>query len=256
MNWIENFWNEELKKISELTQDELERVFGDNDQEIRVSRKYDNSIVTEIDHYVSNLIKDKVVQRGGGDICFFSEEDNDGLSYPAVVVDPIDGTNQLAKGESDCCISLAILNSPDIKDPLSRAWIYNPFTGYELKSGSRVVQSRALSDGPYLGLISKSDFKRGIFKDVKLPENTILYPKGSIALKLALLGSGFCDFVFSRTPKNIWDIAAAVLLLKERGINTYTRDGILVEMDKEKFMGPLLWCREEYYPFLSILMES
>lgn len=255
MNWIDEIWLKDFDEIARLTQNELNKLFWGDQEKIKITRKEDRSIVTEVDHFVSDLIKQKTTQRSDLDICYFSEEDKKSLYFPAVVVDPIDGTNQLARGESDCCISLALMQSPRLDDESNKAWIYNPFTGFQMYSGQPVVAARALEKGPLLGLISKSDYYKGIFDDVKTPSDTVLFPKGSIALKLAFLAGGFCDFVVSRTPKYIWDVAAGSLLLKERGYKTYTQKGELLSLDVEKLDGPLLWCREEYFEKLSVLLE-
>lgn len=255
MNWKEKFWNEELSKIALETQEKLTEVFWTNKSGIEIQLKDDRSIVTEIDHFISDLVKNKIINCGAKEVCFYSEEDYEALGYPAVILDPIDGTSQIAKGQSDCCISLAIMNSCNIEDEENLAWIYNPFTNYEINSREDFVLPKTNNTAPYLGLISKSDFKKGIFDNLDLPANTILYPKGSIALKLAMLASGLCDFVFSRTPKNIWDIAAGMILLKRRGYNTYTINGEITSFDSDRVEGPMLWCKEAHYNDLEGLLR-
>lgn len=255
MKWKQNFWKNELKEIAHKTQNELKRVFWDDSHQLIISQKSDRSLVTEIDHYVSNLIKEKIGEDALKSVCFFSEEDNVELFFPAIILDPIDGTSQLAKGQSDCCISLALVEDTDVSSDKNLAWIYNPFTGFEINTSTRFVPPKNINTAPFLGLISKSDYKRGIFNDLNVPEDVILFPKGSIALKLALLADGFCDFVFSRTPKNIWDVAAGCILLQQRGYRTYTREGELKKIDKDIFQGPLLWCREEHFETLKGLLE-
>ena len=66
--------------------------------------------------------------------------------------------------------------------------------------------------------MSRTEWDKGFFKSEELEKSICIAPKGSIALKLGYLASGSCEFVVSKQPKNIWDIAAGTILCKERGI--------------------------------------
>ena len=70
-------------------------------------------------------------------------------------------------------------------------------------------------------------------------------PKGSIALKLGFLASGACEFVISKEPKSIWDIAAGTILCKQRGIKFYLGKVEQKSLDVKRLNFPLIWCREE-----------
>ena len=91
MKWHEKFWNNELSNIAKHVQNEVKQVFEHRQNELVISKKSDDTLVTEIDYYVSNLIKQRVEDQGGSDVCFYSEEDSSDLTFPAIIVDPIDG---------------------------------------------------------------------------------------------------------------------------------------------------------------------
>ena len=48
---------------------------------------------------------------------------------------------------------------------------------------------------------------------------------GSIAYKLALVAAGLADATWTLQPKNEWDVAAGVALMKAGGGVAYTPDG-------------------------------
>ena len=55
-------------------------------------------MVTEVDLYISSLIKDELsdlIQQEG--LNFFCEEDHEDLKFPALVLDPIDGTKGFSR---------------------------------------------------------------------------------------------------------------------------------------------------------------
>jgi myo-inositol-1(or 4)-monophosphatase len=209
-----------------------------------VSFKADHSIVTEIDHLVSELIKAESNPKD----CFYSEEDFDHLTFPAVILDPIDGTIEFAAGKPECALSYAYMKSPRLID--GEAWIYNPFTGFEITSEGEFVTPTTFHQEKRLGLVSKTEWQKGLYKNID--ESAVsISPRGSIAFKLGLLACGACDFIVSKKNKNIWDIAAGSILLEKRGFSFYERGIKLERLDKLEYLAPLIWCREEDFISLS-----
>ena len=233
--------------ILELTK-KLSFLFGPKaSKEIEINLKSDQTIVTEIDLFVSNLIKDKLKNHAKyRDYNFFSEEEFDKLIFPSAVLDPIDGTRELAKGRAECAVSLALMKSPKLSDPENYGWLYNPFSGFSLDSSIPFVASNTKSTQKILGMVSRSEFEKGYFKDlINIDPKLEITPRGSIAFKLGILASGGCDFVLSLSPKNIWDIAAGSVLCAQRGMKMYQNGVEITQLDKVHIKGILLWAPEE-----------
>lgn len=210
-----------------------------------ITKKSDHSPVTEIDLLISTKIKNlKSASKVLASHHFFSEEDQESFGFPSIILDPIDGTRELVTGVNECAISLAILENEKFA---GFSWIYNPFNHFEISSGreKKMITPNDYAGRPLLGFLSRSEWKDGFGKN---HSNDIVFkPVGSIAYKLALCAGGAADFVFSFRPKNIWDIAAGTMLLRERGFVLYER-GIPVELvENRRYMPPLLWTLPENY---------
>ena len=127
--------------LIELLTKEIEEIFSKKtERQLVADLKADDSIVTEIDYLVSNFLKaalnkHPIYQRYN----FFSEEDFKSLNFPAAIVVPIVGSRELAKGRAECAVSLALMHSNDLNDPLNFAWLYNPFTGFSLDTDAKWV---------------------------------------------------------------------------------------------------------------------
>lgn len=227
--------------------EKLNLLFGPKaTKSIEIDLKTDNTIVTEIDFFVSSFLKEKLQKHSKyKDYNFFSEEEFDQLVFPSAILDPIDGTRELVKGRAECAVSLALMKSPEISDPANYGWLYNPFSGFSLDSETPFVASTNKSLQNILGMVSRSEFEKGYFKDLlKIDPIIEITPRGSIAFKLGLLASGGCDFVLSLSPKNIWDIAAGSVLCAQRGISTYQNGVKITHLDQIHMKGILLWAPE------------
>lgn len=212
-----------------------------------INLKSDNTIVTEIDLFVSTLVKEKLKAHPKyNHYTFFSEEEFSELNFPAAILDPIDGTRELARGRAECAVSLAMMNSSNIDDPLNYGWLYNPFSGFSLDSEAPFVASNNKSEQKILGMVSRSEFEKGYFNGfINIDPKIEITPRGSIAFKLGLLASGGCDFVVSLSPKSIWDIAAGTILCSKRGIKLYQNGVEVKKLDEIRIQGALIWAPEE-----------
>ncbi|MBF0300693.1 MAG: hypothetical protein HQK51_18410, partial [Oligoflexia bacterium] len=186
---------------------------------------------------------------------FFSEEnDYSELKFPALILDPIDGTKELSMGIGECALSLALFNSAKLSDPVNYSLIFNPFTGFQIDSLTIFTPPKSYYRDNLRGLVSISEWERGLFsnhmnrtnfKRMDTNENASITPFGSIAFKLALLSNGACDFIVSLQPKNIRDIAAGTHLADLHGFNFYEGKNLIKSLDKEKYYPPLCWCRKQ-----------
>ena len=226
--------SEILKKLSEL-------FLEGNAEKIKKYQKEDHSLVTEVDLFISGLLKKEL--SGMDNFNFYCEEDHDELSFPAIVLDPIDGTKGLAKGLAECSFSLAIMK--DSKIDGGWGWIFNPFTGFEICSDDPFFPAINYQKNFLSCLVSRSEWEKGLYKKETSNSNIFVTPKGSIALKLGFLASGACEFVISKEPKSIWDIAAGTILCKQRGIKFYLGKVEQKSLDVKRLNSPLIWCREE-----------
>lgn len=240
-----------MKNIKKLQNDLIEELtfkldifFGKNkSSELSMSFKSDHSMVSEIDQFVSDFVKSKLLNdHHFTGWAFYSEEDFNLLSFPAVVLDPIDGTRELVLGRSECVVAFSLMNSSVIGDPQNYGWLYNPFSGFSLDSSHRFINSSNKSKQKWLGMVSRSEFEKGCFDHLlALGQKIELTPRGSIAFKLGLLASGGCDFVLSLSSKNIWDIAAGTILCQQREIYLYQNGKRVEELKEMTIEGPLLW---------------
>ena len=237
--------NTQSEVILELTK-KLEILFGDTASEsIKLNLKDDKSAVTEIDLFVSNLLKEKLSHHPEfKHYAFFSEEEFGELNFPTAILDPIDGTRELIKGRAECAVSLALMNSSSLADRENFAWLYNPFSGFSLDTDVPFVSSNNKSTQRILGMVSRSEFEKGYFDNFTTLDPKIeITPRGSIAFKLGLLASGGCDFVLSLSPKNIWDIAAGSILCARRGIKMYQNGVEVTHLDQVHMKGFMLWAQ-------------
>ena len=93
-------------------------------------------------------------------------------------------------------------------------------------NGRKISCIEACNSSSYVLMASRSEVKRGEW-DAFLSQH-VVKPIGSIAYKLGLVAAGLADATFSLGPKNEWDIAAGVLLVKEAG-------GFVSNQCKEEF---------------------
>lgn len=205
-------------------------------RDLQIESKPDKSLVTIIDQQISSFCKQHASASGFN---FYSEEDHTSLKFPAMVVDPLDGTLELIAGRPECAVSVAWLPTPDMKTGF--AVVFNPFTGFSLTTSDIAPWKAKPNLVEPIGMISRTEWSKGLYKD----KSAHLIPRGSIAFKLALLASGTCDYVVSLRPKNIWDIAAGTMLCQQRGIEMWSAGKKIDRLDTAIYDYPLIWARPE-----------
>jgi len=245
------------KVILELTK-KLEIFFGPKAKNsIKIDLKEDKSFITEIDLFVSDLIKEQLLGHSSyANYTFFSEEDFKEYNFPCAILDPIDGTRELIKGRPECAVSLALMKTPEIDDPENYAWLYNPFSGFSLDTSTPFVVSTEKSLQKHLGLVSRTEFHRGHYAKYLNHPQLDITPRGSIAFKLGILASGACDFIVSLEPKNVWDIAAGTILCAQRGIHFYEDGKRITQLDRQRYSGALIWASETLAPVILKAFEG
>lgn len=219
---------------------------------LRQWRKSDKTIVTELDVFISDMLKQYFKDHPSySHYNFYSEEDFSTLKFPTIIADPIDGTEGLVRGTGESVVSLAIMENRKIEG--SHGIIYNPFTGLEVNSfhKNNYVFHQKTSRPTLLGLVSRHEWNKGAFIPFMSNDKFRLIDIGSIAYKLAFLSLGMCDFVISYRPKQIWDIAAGCILAEKAGYHLYSCGKKITEFNEEVLPSPLLWCQDINFQELS-----
>ncbi len=213
----------------------------DNFSKENIWQKTDDTLVTEIDFFISDLFEE-IIKDEFKNLNFLSEEksnQNTQLKFPLCILDPIDGTKGFIKRNNEWCVSIAFFHSEKIDDPKNFSWIFNPVTGFEIDSIS--LKNLEVVKPQLDAFISRSEIK-------KLHENSFkVEQKGSIAYKLALLAIGETKFHVTIRPKHIWDIAAGTHLCFQKGHRFYINNKEELNLTKYLFNGPLVWCNDEQY---------
>lgn len=243
--------------ILELTK-KLSVLFGPKaSNKIQVDLKDDKSFVTEIDLFISQLIKQKLAENPKySQYAFFCEEDFKAYTFPCAILDPIDGTRELVRGRPECAVSLALMKTPLIDDPSNFAWLYNPFSGFTLDTDIPFVETIDKSTQKILTFVSRTEFHKGHYNKYLNNSQIDITPRGSIAFKLGLLASGACDFIISLEPKNVWDIAAGTILCAQRGIHFYQNGKRINSLEEVTYAGALIWAPEFLAPTILKAFES
>ena len=189
----------------------------------------DRSIVTLADIEADKILRDTLTSEFA-DYGWLSEETKDmpgRFERSRVwIVDPMDGTREFVMKNPEFVVSVALVENGE---PVLGV-IYNPSTDdlYEATigngaklNGNPIGCDHGL-DGKPVVEVSASDVAKGRFEHLESVVD--LRPCGSIAYKLARLAAGTCDSTLSITPKNEWDIAAGVMIVKEAG-------GVVTDLD-------------------------
>jgi myo-inositol-1(or 4)-monophosphatase len=215
-------------------------------QDLNISTKADLSQVTEVDQLISEFVKSSPLADG---FHFYSEEEHGELVFPALILDPLDGTRDFLKSRPECAVSAAWMKSPFLNAD-HFAVVFNPFTGFTIDSTLLAPWQPKPQLAPWTGMVSRTEWENGLYP-FRETDNYQIIPRGSIAFKLALLASGGCDFVVSLRPKNVWDIAAGTLLAKQRGIEFWSAGKKIESLDATHYSPPLIWATPEKIPVLT-----
>ncbi len=199
-------------------------------------KKSDGSWVTAVDHLLTERVE-KILHEHHPGVKLVSEEGSHDLSFPCFILDPVDGTAGLVHGTGECSLSLAFMPTPRIEDAQACGYIAHLFSDFEVDS-----ENAALSIGPVgHGMVSRSEWNRGLFNNL----SSALEPMGSIALKLAYMAAYKTDFVITKRPKSIWDIAAGTILLNRQQRYLWDLENRIECLDQLVLPGPLLWASQE-----------
>ena len=195
------------------------------------------NIVTSSDLAVQRFVTRELRERYPwvGFLC--EEEDmNEVNGHEAVwVIDPIDGTANYARGNENCCISVALVEGGvPVLGVVYSPWRDELYTAEKGKGAFCNGRPIHVSDRPFeQGLLftAMSTYRKELAKscsdiiyDLYMECNDVRRT-GSAAVELCLMAAGFAELYFEIRLMP-WDYAAASLILQEAG-------GVICSLDGE-----------------------
>ena len=200
------------------------------------------NLVTSSDIAVQHFLTERLgkLLPGSGFLC--EEEDLTDVKHRDVwIIDPIDGTANYARGNENCCISVALVRD----GILSAGVVYSPWRGelYCAEKGCGAscngkpihVSGRSFEDGILFTAMStyRKEFARAcsdIIYDIYMSCNDFRRT-GSAAVELCLMAAGLAELYFEMRLMP-WDYAAASLILTEAGGTLCSFDGKAPSLSK------------------------
>jgi myo-inositol-1(or 4)-monophosphatase len=188
--------------------------------------KSDGTRVTAVDIKISENISRALLSKFPGDQVFSEELPDTGRPIPLTsrfgwVMDPIDGTNNFALGIPYCAISLALIEHGEpvygVIYDLGRRVLMHGGPGFGVHDGDQLkhVSDEEPNPESLVGFHSPSDKTM-----VPAADAVIMHFKirglGSATLHLAYVAAGLFGGAVDFNVK-IWDLAAAIALLREAG---------------------------------------
>ncbi|MCG8407601.1 MAG: inositol monophosphatase [Phycisphaerales bacterium] len=211
-------------KLAELGGETARRYFG----RASVSRKADDTPVTEADHATQGAILDALAGQFPSHAILVEEEVADPDQHTKLkaadycwVVDPIDGTRSYARGIGVYSTSVAVLHNGE---PIAGA-IHDATTGkiYSAAKGSgafvddrpMVIEDRPINTDTTVMI---SSFRRRTVPDAvrRWMDRYLFRNQGSLCLHLAWVAADLADAAYAIECK-LWDVSAGTLLVQEAG---------------------------------------
>jgi myo-inositol-1(or 4)-monophosphatase len=188
--------------------------------------KPDGSRVTEADFTISRTLESGLGDRFSDDLFLSEELDPHSLQVSVSngftwLVDPVDGTNNFARGIPSCSISVALLDAGMpvygfVYDHMSQSLIEGGrgrgiFVDERESSLSDAPPSaQSIIGGQHCGSVSSAE------DDLALQMRFKIRNFGSSAIQLAYVAAGWLDGVIAHRV-NTWDIAAGIAMIEAAG---------------------------------------
>jgi len=194
-----------------------------------IQRKSDGQPVTLADLEADDYLRQTLPREGEGWLSEETEDDLIRLEQDIVwIVDPLDGTKEFIHGIGDWSVSIGLCVDGE---PVAGG-IHNPTTG-ELVVGAvgtgifLGAEAAAPSDREQLQdavvVASRNELRRGEWQRFAAEPFTVR-GVGSVAYKMSLVACGRADAMWTFLPKNEWDVAAGVALLRAGGGSVWRPD--------------------------------
>ncbi len=204
-------------------------------EELGTKRDFQD-LVTEMDRRSQSFIVE-AIKRNFPEDGVVSEEGVDERSKRTWIIDPIDGTVNYAFGLPSFSISLAYMEGSEVRLgvvhlPKLGETYYAESGGGAYMNGERLRVSDRGELSRSLGLLGF--FKGFTSKILERFEDKVVRMRilGSIAVAVVYVAAGKADFAIAKRA-NLWDIAAASLILREAGGRITDLDGEEVYLSSE-----------------------
>jgi myo-inositol-1(or 4)-monophosphatase len=219
--------------------------------------KAPGQLVTEADIAVDRFLRAELCggRTGLGWLSEEAEDDPSRLRSERVwVVDPIDGTRSFAEGVAEFTISVALVEG----DQPVLGFVFNPATEemFEARGAQGATRNGAPLRASEVADLDQAHIVASRFESrrrnfASLIPTAALSSLGSLAYKLALVAAGRYDGYLSWRRTHDWDIAAAVLLLREAGAIVSDASGGVVRLNQpEPVHSGILAAGASLYPRL------
>jgi myo-inositol-1(or 4)-monophosphatase len=214
-----------------------------------ISYKSKKNLVTNIDIKIEKFIKQKIKQKypNHNIISEESEKINNKSDY-TWIIDPIDGTTNYAHNNPFFCISIALAK----KNNITFASVYSPFFNEhfysELQKGAflnnKKIHVSNIKEMNKAMIYYHVGYRKNLNYNLKIEKTLIknferVRAFGSLALETCYVAAGRGEAVLRfSNGANIWDYAAAALILKEAGGKvTDLKNKKITKMQASNFLG-------------------
>ena len=193
------------------------------------------NLVTSSDLAVQHFLTKRLAEVLPGAGFLAEEEDFTDIVHPEVwIIDPIDGTANYARGNENCCISVALARAGEpVLGVVYSHWRGELYTAEKGKgafcNGKPIhVSNRSFENGLLFTAMStyRKELARScsdIIYDLYMECNDVRRT-GSAAVELCLMAAGYTELYFEMRLMP-WDYAAAGLILREAGGTMVGIDG-------------------------------
>ena len=228
----------------------------------KVWMKENNSPVSEADMRVDAYLK-SVLTQARPDYGWLSEESTDNdkrlQSKRVFVVDPIDGTRGFIGGQSQWCISIAVieehapiaavLNCPVLKD------IYCARLGGGTRCNGLEIWTR--TGDQITSVAGPRKWLQALAKHAPHAYEIIPFVP-SLAYRIAMVADGQIDAVFTKSGAHDWDLAAADLIVSEAGGILCTQEGERLEYNCPQLSHDALFAvrNNQIDPILALVQQA
>lgn len=224
---------------------------GFTERDLAVERKAGGDPVTEADTAVDTVLREQLWRDGEGWLSEETVDDRARLQCERVwIVDPLDGTREFVMGIPEWCVSVGLV----IGGRAVAGGILNPMTGLHVvgavghgcwSSGEPCAVRDAASLTGMEVLASRSELRRGEWEQF-CDDDFDVTPTGSVAFKFAVVAAGQSDATWTLVPKNEWDVAAGVALVRAAGGDVILKDGTEPTFNRADTLFPgLIACGRE-----------
>lgn len=218
----------DLRRIDRALRSVLLLVRSTDMSQIKVHKNHRRDMASGLDTCINSLIRRTLPRAHEG---WLSEESRDDLTRldcrRVWVVDPVDGTRELLNGIAEWCVSIGLVEDTEAV----AGGVLNPLTGEtyigSVETGLETIRSNNTAIEPGLALlVSRREYGEGTWRSVEM--STVcsrIVPMGSIAYRLARVAAGHAAATCTFEPRNEWDIAGGVALVRAAGGRVQTVSG-------------------------------